>query len=73
MTPFRSKGLFNFILDVRLPGGLEAINGFLGSHPDLNSGHLGLLENVPRGVLAVKMHLASFSLEEVENETSKDV
>jgi hypothetical protein len=65
--------MFNSILKVGLPGGPEVVEGFPGSHPDLYSGHPGLLENVYRGVLAVKMHFASFGLEEVENETSKDV
>ncbi len=73
MTPLRPKGLFNSILKAGLPGGLEAVDGFPGSHFDLDGGHLGLLENVSRGVLAFKMHPASFGPEEVENETSKDV
>jgi hypothetical protein len=60
-------------MDARLPSGLEVVDGFLGSHPDLDGGHPCLLENVPRGVLAIKMHPASFGLEEVENETFKDV
>jgi hypothetical protein len=49
------------------------VDGFPSSHPDLDSGHPGLLEDVSRGVLAVEMHPASFGPEEVENETSKDV
>jgi hypothetical protein len=73
VAPLRPKGLFNSILDARFPSGLETVDGFLGSHPDLNDGHPGLLENIPKGVLAIKMHLASFGPEEVQNETSKDV
>ncbi len=73
VTPFRPKGLFNSILDARLLGGLEAIDGFPSSHLDFDDGHAGLLENVRRGALVVKMHPTSFGPEEVENETSKDV
>jgi hypothetical protein len=73
VTPLRPKGLVNSILNARLPSGLEVIDGFPSSHHDLNDGHPCLLEDVSRGVLAIKMHPASFELEEVENETSKDV
>ncbi len=73
MTPLRPKGLVNSILNARLLGVPEVVDGFPSSHPDLDSGHPGLLEDVSRGVLAVEMHPASFGPEEVENETSKDV
>ncbi len=73
VTPLHPKGPFNSILNARLPGGLEAVDGFPCSHPNLDGGHPSLLENVPRGVLSVKMYPASFNPEEVENETFKDV
>jgi hypothetical protein len=60
-------------LSARLPSGPKAVDGFLGSHPDLNGGHPSLLEDVPKGILVVKMDPASFGPKEVKNETSEDV
>ncbi len=46
MTPLCPKGLVNSILNFRLPGGPKAVDGFLGSHLDLDGDHPGLLEDV---------------------------
>jgi len=70
VTPFCFKGPINPILNVRHS---EVVDGFLGSHTDFDDGHPGLLDNVSRGILAVKMHLASFRPKEVDDETFEDV
>jgi len=42
MAPFHLKGLIDPILNTRLMGGLEGVDGSLGGHPNLNSGHPSL-------------------------------
>ncbi len=49
------------------------VDGFPGGHPNLNSGHPCLLENIVGGVLGIKMHLTSFGPKEVKNETPKNI
>jgi hypothetical protein len=73
MAPFHPKGLIDPILNPRLTGGLEGVDGLPGGHPNLNGGHPSLLENIAGGVLGVKVHPTSFRPKEVENETSKNV
>ncbi len=73
MTPFHLKGLINTNLNARFMGGLEGDDGFPGGHPNLNSGHPSLLENIARGVLSVKVHPIFFRPKEVKNETFKNV
>jgi hypothetical protein len=48
MTPLCPKGLINPIVDTRLSSGPERVDGFLGDHPNLNSGHPSLLDNISR-------------------------
>jgi hypothetical protein len=73
MTPLCLKGLIDPIVNTRLLGGPEGVNGFPSGHLDLDGGHPSLLKNILGGVLVIKMLLASFELEKVENETSKNV
>ncbi|CAK9275333.1 unnamed protein product [Sphagnum jensenii] len=73
MAALRPKGLINPILNTRLLGGPEGVDGFPGGHPNLNDGNPSLLENIPGGVLGVKVHPTSFQPKEIENETSKNV
>jgi hypothetical protein len=73
MTPLHLKGLIDPNMDTRLLGGLEGVSGFPSGHPEIDGGHPGLLENVSKGVLVVKMLPASFGLKKVENETFEDV
>ncbi len=60
MTPFRPKGLINIILNTKLTSGSEGVDGFQCGHPNLNGGHLNLLENIAKGILNVKVHPTSF-------------
>jgi len=69
VTPFCPKGLINPNLNARLSGGPKGIAGFPSGHPDLDN----VLKNVFKGVLIIKVLLASFKPEEVEDETSEDV
>jgi len=73
MTPLCPKGLIDPILNTRLSGGLEGVDGFPSGHPDLDDGRLGLLKNVPGGVLVIKVLPASFRPKKVDNETSENV
>jgi hypothetical protein len=89
MTPLCPKGLIDPILNTRLSGGLEGVDGFPSGHPDLDGGRLGLLKNVPGGVLVtlrlgllknvpggvlvIKVLPASFRPKKVDNETSENV
>ncbi len=56
MTPPRLRGLVNSIVNAKLPGGSEVVDGFPSSHPNLDDGHPGLLEHVFRGILVVEIH-----------------
>jgi len=73
MTPLCPKGMIDPILNTRLPGGPEGVDGFPSGHPDLDNGHLSLLKNILGRVLVIKTFPTSFELEKVENETSKNV
>jgi hypothetical protein len=66
VTPFSPEGLINPILSTRFPGGPERANGLPGGHPDLDGGHLGLLENFSSGILVIEVFPAPFRPEEVE-------
>ncbi len=73
MTPLCPKGLINPIVDTRLSSGPEGVDGFPGDHPNLNSGHPRLLDNISRWVVIVKMHPTTFRPKEVKNESFKNV
>jgi hypothetical protein len=42
MAPFRLKGLIDPIMNTRLMGGLEGVDGSPSGHPNLNNGHPSL-------------------------------
>jgi hypothetical protein len=60
VAPFRPKGLIDIILNTRFMGGSQGIDGFPGGHPNLNSSHLGLMDNIVGRIMNIKMHLTSF-------------
>jgi hypothetical protein len=73
MTPFHPKGLINFNLSVRFLGGLEGVDGFPSGHLGFDDGYPGLLNDVLKGILIVKVLSASFELKKIEDEAMKDV
>jgi hypothetical protein len=60
-------------LNTRFLGGPKGVDGLPSGHPNLNSSHLGLLKDFPRGILVIKMFLAFLRPKEVEDEVAKDV
>ncbi len=73
MAPFHPKGFIDTIINTRLAGGYKGIDGFPGGHPNFNNGHLGLMENIARGVLRVKVHPTSFQPKEIKDEALNNV
>jgi len=69
VTPLCLKGLIDPNLNVRFSSGPEGVDGFPSGHPDFD----GVLKNIFKGVLIVKVLPASFRLEEVEDEAFEDV
>ncbi len=55
VTPFNPEGLLNSILSDWVPSGPTKANGLLSGHTDLDSGRLGLLEDLSRGDLVIKV------------------
>jgi hypothetical protein len=56
-----------------VPGGPKGINGLPSGHSNLNGSNPSLLRDFPRGILIIKMLLASLRSKEVEDKTAKDV
>jgi hypothetical protein len=73
MTPFSLEGLINPNLNTRFLSGPERVDGLPSGHPNLDGGHPGLLKNILRGVLVVKVLAAPLRPKEVQNEAMKDV
>jgi hypothetical protein len=67
------KSLINPSLNIRVPGGPKGINGLPSGHPNLNGSHPSLLKDFLKGILVIKMLLASFRPKEVEDKAAKDV
>jgi hypothetical protein len=73
MAPFCPKGLINPSLNTKVSGRPKGINGLPSGHSNLNDSNLGLLKDFPRGILVIKMLMASLRPKEVEDKTAKDV
>jgi hypothetical protein len=48
-------------------------NGLLGGHADFDSGHLGLLKDLSRGVLILEMLLTPLGPEKIKDEATNDI
>ncbi len=73
MTPLNLEVLINPTLSDGVPNGSTRANCLLGGHADFDSGNPGLMEDLSRRVLIVKMLPASFGPEEVKDEVVEDV
>jgi hypothetical protein len=60
-------------LNIRVPGGPKGINGLPSGHPNLNGSHPSLVKDFLKGILVIKMLLASFRPKEVKDKVTKDV
>jgi hypothetical protein len=60
-------------LNSRVLGGPKGINGLPSGHPNLNDSLRSLLKDFPRGILVIKMLLASLRPKEVEDKAAKVV
>ncbi|CAK9236626.1 unnamed protein product [Sphagnum troendelagicum] len=73
MTPLSCKGLINLILSDRVLNGLMRVNRLLGGHADFDSGNPGLMKDLSKIILIVKMFLASLGPKEIKDEVAEDV
>ncbi len=72
MTPLNLEGLLNPILSEGVPSGPTRANRLPSGHANFDSGNLGLMKDLSRRILVIKVFPTSLGLEEIKDEAAED-